>query len=220
MNRKARLKLKGRTIQTINKRKYKIFERQVKKQVQETNRRLNSLERRYQTGTWSSGKLKTRIKSNKTKGLMYKGKRIKLKPKMTKTDLTQVLKNTKQFLVSKTSTKKGIEEAKAEAIKSLQSTLNLNKRKNKISDKDAEYMYNMLSNKDFDRFNIKRKGHEDEFIGASALWSEIDQAIDRYNKTGISDPETFIERLQMLREQDFSLDDKLAAARIYGRYVL
>ena len=150
---------------------------------------------------------------------MYKGKRIKLKPKMTKTDLTQVLKNTKQFLVSKTSTKKGIEEAKAEAIKSLQSTLNLNKRKNKISDKDAEYMYNMLSNKDFDRFNIKRKGHEDEFIGASALWSEIDQAIDRYNKTGINDPETFIERLQMLREQDFSLDDKLAAARIYGRYV-
>lgn len=220
MNRKARLKLKGRTIQTINKRKYKIFERQVKKQVQETNRRLNSLERRYQSGTWSSGKLKTRIKSNKTKGLMYKGKRIKLKPKMTKTDLTQVLKNTKQFLVSKTSTKKGIEEARAEAIKSLQSTLNLNKRKNKISDKDAEYMYNMLSNKDFDRFNVKRKGHEDEFIGASALWSEIDQAIDRYNKTGINDPETFIERLQMLREQDFSLDDKLAAARIYGRYVL
>lgn len=220
MNRKARLKLKGRTIQAINKRKYKIFEREVKKQVQETNRRLNSLERRYQSGTWSSGKLKTRIKSNKTKGLMYKGKRIKLKPKMTKTDLTQVLKNTKQFLVSKTSTKKGIEEAKAEAIKSLQSTLNLNKRKNKISDKDAEYLYNMLSNKDFDRFNVKRKGHEDEFIGASALWSEIDQAIDRYNKTGIEDPETFIERLQMLREQDFSLDDKLAAARIYGRYVL
>ena len=81
-------------------------------------------------------------------------------------------------------------------------------------------MYNMLSDKDFDRFNVKRKGHEDEFIGASALWSEIDHAIERYNKTGKADTETFIEKLQMLRKQDFSVDDKLAAARIYGRYVL
>lgn len=219
MNRKARLKLKGRTIQTINKRKYKVFERQVKKQVQETNRRLNSLERQHKAGTWASGKLKVRIKSNKTKGLMYKGRRIKLRPKMTKTDLTQVMKATRQFLESQTSTNRGIRKAKAETIRTLKDTLNLGK-KTKLSDQDAEYMYNMLSDKDFDRFNVKRKGHEDEFIGASALWSEIDQAIDRYNKTGKADTETFIEKLQMLRKQDFSVDDKLAAARIYGRYVL
>lgn len=214
MNRKARLKLKGRTIQTINKRKYKIFERQVKKQVQETNRRLNSLERYHKAGTWSSGKLTTRIKSNKTKGLMYKGKRIKLRPKMTKTDLTQIAKATKQFLLSQTSTNKGIKKAKEETVKSLKGTLNLGRRK-KLSDEDAEYMYNMLSDKDFDRFNVKRKGHEDEFIGASALWSEIDYAINND-----VDVDTFIDRLQNLRKQDFSLDDKLAAARIYGRYVL
>ena len=215
MNRKARLKLKGRTIQTLNKRKYKIFERQVKKQVQETNERLRSLERFHKTGTWSSGKVITRIKTNKTKGLMYKGKRIKLRPKMTKTDLTQVLKATKQFLTSATSTNKGIKKTKSETIKSLQGTLNLGRKGKKISDKDAEYMYNMLSDKDFDRFNVKRKGHEDEFIGASALWSEIDYAINnKVNK------ETFIDRLQNLREQDFSVDDKLAAERIYERYVL
>ena len=214
MNRKARLKLKGRTIQTINKRKYKIFERQVKKQIQETNRRLNSLERYHKAGTWSSGKLTTRIKSNKTKGLMYKGKRIKLRPQMTKTDLTQIAKATKQFLLSQTSTNKGIKKAKEETIKSLKGTLNLGRRK-KLSDEDAEYMYNMLSDKDFDRFNVKRKGHEDEFIGASALWSEIDYAINND-----VDVETFIDRLQNLRKQDFSTDDRLAAARIYGRYVL
>lgn len=221
MNRKARLKLKGRTITTINKRRYKQFEREVKLQVREANRRLNTLERQHATGTWASGKLKTRVGSNKVKGLMYKGKRIKLKPKMTKTDLTQIQKATKQFLTSKTSTKKGINEAKRETIKSLQDTLNLNRRKGKkISDKDAETMYNMLVDQDFSRFNTKRKGHEDEFIGASALWSEIDSAIDRYNKTGQSDPEAFIERLQMLRKQDFSVDDRLAAERIYQRYVL
>ena len=221
MNRKARLKLKSRTITSINKRKYNELVRDVKRQVNETNRRLNTLERQHTTGTWASGKLKTRVKSNKVKGLMYKGKRIRLKPKMTKTDLTQIQKATKQFLTSKTSTKQGINEAKRETIKSLQDTLNLNRRKGKkISDKDVETMYNMLVDQDFARFNTKRKGHEDEFIGASALWSEIDSAIDRYNKTGQSDSETFIEKLQMLRKQDFSVDDRLAAERLYQRYVL
>ena len=221
MNRKARLKLKSRTITTINKRKYNELVRDVKRQVNETNRRLNTLERQHATGTWASGKLKTRVGSNKVKGLMYKGKRIRLKSKMTKTNLIQVQKATKQFLTSKTSTKQGINEAKRETIKSLQDTLNLNRRKGKkISDKDAETMYNMLVDQDFSRFNTKRKGHEDEFIGASALWSEIDSAIDRYNKTGQSDSETFIEKLQMLRKQDFSVDDRLAAERIYQRYVL
>lgn len=221
MNRKARLKLKSRNITTINKRKYNELVRDVKRQVNETNRRLNTLERQHATGTWASGKLRTRVRSNKVKGLMYKGKRIRLKPKMTKTDLTQIQKATKQFLTSKTSTKQGINEAKRETIKSLQDTLNLNRRKGKkISDKDAETMYNMLVDQDFARFNTKRKGHEDEFIGASALWSEIDSAIDRYNKTGQNDPESFIEKLQMLRKQDFSIDDRLAAERIYQRYVL
>lgn len=221
MNRKARLKLKSRTITTINKRKYNELVRDVKRQVNETNRRLNTLERQHTTGTWASGKLKTRVGSNKVKGLMYKGKRIRLKPRMTKTDLIQIQKATKQFLTSKTSTKQGINEAKRETIKSLKDTLNLNRRKGKkISDKDAETMYNMLVDKDFERFNVKRKGHEEEFIGASALWSEIDGAIDRYNKTGKSDPETFIEKLQMLRKQDFSVDDRLSAERIYQRYVL
>ena len=182
MNRKARLKLKSRTITTINKRKYNELVRDVKRQVNETNRRLNTLERQHTTGTWASGKLKTRVGSNKVKGLMYKGKRIRLKPRMTKTDLIQIQKATKQFLTSKTSTKQGINEAKRETIKSLKDTLNLNRRKGKkISDKDAETMYNMLVDKDFERFNVKRKGHEEEFIGASALWSEIDGAIDRYN---------------------------------------
>ena len=214
MSRRARLKLKGRTMESLNSRKNKIFQRQVQKQVQETNRRLRSLERHHKTGTWASGKLTTRIRRNKTKGLLYKGKRIRLKPKMSKTDLTQIQKATKQFLTSATSTNKGIKKAKSETVKSLKGTLNLG-RKTKLSDKDAEYMYNMLADKDFDRFNVKRKGHEDEFIGASALWSEIDYAIDKD-----IDVDTFISRLQNLREQDFSIDDKLAAARIYGRYVL
>ena len=211
---KARRKLKKRTIQKIKQREYNLLVKETQKQVRETNKRLKNLERQYKVGTWSSGKLKTRIKSNKTKGLFYKGKRIRLKPKMTKTDLTQVQKATKQFLASATSTRSGIEKAKNETIESLARELNLGKDK-KIPIEDIETMYNMLGDKDFDRFNYKRKGFESDFIGASALWSEIDYA-DRNNVS----KETFVERLQNLREQDFSDDDRLAAERIYEKYVL
>lgn len=207
---KARQKLKKRTIQKIKQREYNMLVRETKKQVDETNRRLKSLEKQYKVGTWASGKLKTRIKNNKTKGLMFKGKRIKLKPKMSKTDLIQVQKATKQFLNSKTSTRKGIEETRKETIDSLKGELNLDKE---VSDKDAETMYNMLSDKDFDRFN--KKSNKLDFIGASALWSEIDYA----ERNNIS-KESFVERLQNLREQDFSNDDRIAAERIYEKYVL
>ena len=210
---KARKKLKKRTTSTIKERERKQLERQVIKVVRETNRRLKGLGKSYKVGTWSSKKLKTRIMSNKTKGLMYKGKRIKLKPKMTKTNLTQVLKATRQFLESKTSTRRGIEQAREDVIQSLKDEFQFEKEKD-ISKEDAEAMYEMLSNKGFNRFNIKKKGKEDEFIGASGLWSEIDYA----NTNNIS-KESFIERLQNLREQDFSIDDQKAAERIFERYV-
>lgn len=211
---KARRKLKKRTIQKIKQQEYNMLVKETKKQVEETNRRLKNLERQYKVGTWASGKLKTRIRNNKTKGLFYKGKRIKLKSKMTKTDLIQVQKATKQFLASATSTRKGIEDIRKQTIESLSKELNLD-RKEKIPVKDVETMYNMLADKDFDKFNYKRKGRESEFIGASALWSEIDYA-ERNNLS----KETFVEILQNLREQDFSDDDRLAAERIYEKYVL
>ena len=208
---KARKKLKKRTIQVIKQREYNLLERQVKKQVQEVNQRLKSLERQTKVGSWSSGKLKTRIKSNKTKGLMYKGKRIKLKPKMTKTNLTQVQKATRQFLESATSTKQGIKKVKEETVRTLQKTLNLEKE-DKISEDDAEFMYNMLKNKEFAHFN--KSSNKEEFIGASAIWSEIDRAyIENITE------EDFVERLQNLRQQDFTIDEKKKAERIYQMYV-
>lgn len=209
---KRRRAIKTRKIQDVKSRNYAKLYRDVKKQVDEVNARLKSLEKRHDMGTWASRKLKTRVKSNKVKGLMYKGKRIKLKTRMTKTDLVQLQKATKQFLDSATSTNKGIKKIKSETIKSLKDTLNLDK-KSKITDKDAETMYNMLSDKDFDRFNKSK--NKEEFIGASALWSEIDYA-SRNNLTS----EDFINRLQNLRMQDFSLDEQQAAQRIYDMYVI
>ena len=215
MAKRRRQVARARSYVKIKDKQMNKLYRETMKQVQEVNERLNSLERRHESGTWATGKLQTRIKSNKTKGLMYKGKRIKLKPKMTKTSLTAVQKATRQFLESATSTNKGISKVKRETIESIKDSLNLNRVKNKLTDEDAEYMYNMLSDKDLARFNTMKKGREDEFIGASALWSEIDYA----SSNNIS-KDRFIERLQNLRAQDFSIDDLKSAERIFERYVL
>ena len=123
---KRRRAAKSRSVQALKERDYNKLYREVKKQVQQTNERLKSLERRHAAGTWASGKLKTRIRSNKTKGLMYKGKRVKLKKYMSKTNLVQVQKATKQFLESATSTNKGIKGVRENTIKSLKGEIDKN----------------------------------------------------------------------------------------------
>lgn len=202
---KARKKLKKRTANTIKERERKQLERQVIKAVRETNRRLKGLGKSYKVGTWSSKKLKTRIMSNKTKGLMYKGKRIKLKPKMTKTNLTQVLKATRQFLESKTSSRRGIDEARRQTIETLKDTLNF-EREDKLSSEDAEFLYSMLEEKSY-------RSLIDE-IGASLLWQEISYA----QRNNISE-DGFIDRLNYYLEQDMDLDMQEQARSIYKRYV-
>ena len=205
---KRRQAIKRRTPQKIKERSYKELYREVEKQVREANERLKSLDRFHSTDTWASGKLKKRIKTNKTKGLMYKGKRIKLKPQMTKTNLIQVQKATKQFLESATSTNKGIKKVKESTIKSLKDTLNLGREKAKrLSDKDAEFLYSMLEDK-------QPRDLIDE-LGASTVWWEVDLA--RAQKTS---EYVFIERLNNYLEQ--TMDDDLLnqAKHIYNTYVI
>ena len=205
---KRRRAVKTRNIQTIQDRKAKELYREVQRQVREVNQRLNSLERKHARGTWSSGKLMTRIQSNKTKGLLYKGKRIKLKPKMTKTNLTQVQKATRQFLESATSNNKGIKKVKQSTIKSLKDTLNLGADKSKrLSDKDAEFLYSVLEDKGVrDLINN---------IGASTLWSEI-----RYADVNNISEDKFIDRLNNYMAQDMDEDLKEQAIRVYEKYVI
>lgn len=205
---RRRQAIKARNIQNIKDKQLKRLYKETEKLVRETNKRLNSLERHHASGTWASGKLKTRIRSNKTKGLLYKGKRIRLKPKMTKTNLVQIQKATRQFLESATSTNKGINKIKKKTIESLKGTLNFNQKK-KLSDKDVESMYKILEDKEVMKSKLIDK------IPPSLLFQEISYAIR--NNLGV---EGFSARLNLYLEQDMDLDMKLEAERIYNNYVL
>lgn len=205
--RRRRAVARARNIQTVKARQYNKLYKETEKLVRETNKRLNSLDRYHASGTWASGKLKTRIKSNKTKGLLYKGKRIKLKPKMTKTNLVQVQKATRQFLESATSTNKGIQAVKKKTIKSLKDTLNFNQDK-KLSDKDVESMYKILEDEGY-------KAHLMDLIEPSLLFQEISYC--SRNNLGV---DTFISRLNNYLAQDMDLDLQEEARRIFETYVL
>ena len=205
---KRRRAAKSRSVQALKERDYNKLYREVKKQVQQTNERLKSLERRHAAGTWASGKLKTRIRSNKTKGLMYKGKRVKLKKYMSKTNLVQVQKATKQFLESATSTNKGIKGVRENTIKSLKDTLNWGREKGKrLSDKDAEFLYGILEDKQ-PRDLIKE-------LGASLVFFEVGLAIENHYSR-----QTFIDRLNSYLVQEMDEDLRSQAEHIYNTYVL
>lgn len=200
---KRRRIARTRTIQTNVQTERTKLERQVRKEVAQANQRLKSLERRYKRGTWASKKLMNRLDSG-TLNAWQRG-RIKVGKNLTSTQLRAIDKATRQFLESKTSTKKGIRETSQKTKESIKSTLSEDMR-DRVSDEDAEFYYDMLGDNDFDYFSDK--------IGASTLWVLIDEAIDN------SDSESaWLSRLSSYIELN-DLDVRDRAVRLYDKYVI
>ena len=174
------------------------------KLVKQVNARLTRLNKAgYSTGTWASKKLNTRLQTNKI-GAWHRG-RVKVKESMTETQLKAIQKASKQFLSSKTSTSKGINKVKKNTLKSLASTLS-DEYRGRLNEEDAVFYYDMLGEDDFEFFNDK--------IGASTLWIQIDEAIDK----GDSESK-WIERLSRyitLNDED----TRNRAIRLYDKYIL
>lgn len=172
------------------------------KQVRQSNAKLASLQRRYKSGTWASKKLMNRLDTETLKA--WQGGKIKIPTKLSQTKLAAINKATRQFLQSKTSTKKGINDVKKETMKSLKATLSSDTKK--YTDDEIETMYNMLGDRDFEDLAQK--------IDTSDLWVFIDSAIEK----NMSE-DNFID---MLKKYTQSFDDNMAekANRIYNKYVL
>lgn len=200
-NRKRRI-AKSRKVITKEQQSAKLYKETIKL-VQKSNARLDSLQRHYKLGTWSSKKLMNRLDTNILKAWSIKGK-IKLNNNLTNTQLKAIQKATKQFLESKTSTNKGIKSVKESTKESLKNSLSLD---NELDDEDVEEMYNMLSNNDFDYFNEK--------VGASTMWVIIDDAIEQNDSE-----EGFLERIERYAMTLNDLDVKEKARRLYEKYVV
>ena len=203
MRRQARKKSITRKLSTIKN--IDKLERETQKLVSKANARLDSLQRRYKSGTWASKKLANRLSSNKMRMWTKKGK-IKLSKNPTKSQLIALNKAITQFLNSQTSTKKGISDVREKTIESLRGTLSTDVEE--MSYDDAEKFYEMFGNNDFQTIADK--------IGSSALQACIEDAIE--NGDSESD---FAKRLEWYGGVGMNdLDMRDAANRLYEKYVL
>ena len=179
--------------------------------MNEVSKRLQSLSKSGYSGTWASRKLLNRLQGGKVGDVIDVTKRggqitgIKTARRLTKTEMVAIQKASSQFLVSKTSTKKGIEEVRQSTIESLKTTLSTDKKK--LTNEEAEALYNMLGDNDFDDFVQK--------VGASTMWNLIEDSKD----AGDNEQGFFarLERMAITLE-DVNLREK--ARRIYEKYVL
>lgn len=180
------------------------LEKETRKLVNKANARLDSLQRRYKSGTWATKKLANRLSSNKLK-MWSKGGKIKLGKNPSKAQLLAVNKAATQFLNSATSTKKGIKATRQKTIESLRGTLSSDVEE--MSYEDAEKFYEMFGESSFQTLADK--------IGSSALQACIEDAIEQGDSQ-----DDFIKRLEWYGGVSMNdLDMRDAAQKLYEKYV-
>lgn len=180
------------------------LEKETRKLVNKANARLDSLQRRYKSGTWATKKLANRLSSNKLR-MWSKGGKIKLGKNPSKAQLLAVNKAATQFLNSATSTKKGIKATRQKTIESLRGTLSSDVEE--MSYEDAEKFYEMFGESNFQTLADK--------IGSSALQACIEDAIEQGDSQ-----DDFIKRLEWYGGVSMNdLDMRDAAQKLYEKYV-
>ena len=176
------------------------FEKKVEKAIQQTNKRIKSINKKYKgtTYTWSINKLK-----NKVGNKFFKNNRIKLPKRIKPVELIKLYKDIESFLSDKQSTKSGIKEVREKAKQIMKKDL----FENDITDEEVDDYYSLLEDSDF-------TGFLDRDFGASEFWAVMDDAI----KSNDSEDE-FIERLEIMKDlSDENL--RVKAERLYQKYVM
>ena len=201
---KKRLKRQGLwQPKKMNPRQKELYNQNVEL-AQEVNRRLKGLRSAGYLGSYASKKLRKRLDTEVLKSwTVDKGGKVKIKKNLTATQMMAVNKAMRQFLASKTSKARGIEQTRKETIKSLRKTLS--REGDEIDEEDAEFFYDMFGDNDFDFFAEK--------VGSSELQMIIKDAIDAQDTI-----DDWIERLGFYRLVE-DLDMRERAERLYDKYV-
>lgn len=155
------------TKENLEKTKNELFN-ELKQLAKQANQRILRLERYTgRQNSWAVANLRNRLDTEKLNAWTPKG-RIKYNKSMNITELRAVIKATKNFLNSATSTKRGIEEVRQKQIKGLGLSLD-------IEEEDAEFFYRLFEDTDYSFFVPK-------YITASAMNDLIQESIEyRYN---------------------------------------
>lgn len=186
----------------LNEKQQELYN-ELKKLSKRANQRLVRLEREFGKDTWASKKLRNRLESEPIQAWTRSG-RVKVNKSMSITQMRAAIKATEQFLASKTSTVSGVKKVKKTTIAGLARSLGTDDTK--LSDEEAETLYDMLSN-DYVTDLLR-------YIPASDFWALIEDAKEQ------NDTESqFINRIKDYIEfgNDKDMVTKLQA--IYIKYV-
>lgn len=190
--------------QKMNPRQRELYNQNIQL-MNEVNRRLKGLRSAGYLGSYASKKLRKRLDTEVLKSWsMDKGGKVKLSKDLTATQMMAVNKAMRQFLASKTSKARGIEQTRKETIKSLRKTLS-QEGGELIDEEDAEFFYDMFADNDFDFFAEK--------IGSSELQMIIKDSIDAQDSL-----DDWINRLSLYITME-DLDMRERAERLYNKYI-
>lgn len=177
----------------------------IRKEVDKANKRIRRIQAQYGDKAWAVANLTEKLDRQPLINAInpYSGE-IKLNKSMSDATLNAVRSATNEFLKSKTSTLRGIKEAKENMIASLKSSLSTDDIQ--LTDKEAQALYRIVEDK-----NLRDTA---EYIGASQLW---DLMIEAKVKRASED-----EWYKMLIDYNAfgkDLDMKNDLQRIYDEYI-
>ena len=139
------------------------------KEVRKANQRIARIQKRYGENAWALNNLYDKLDNKMINAISPYSGEISIKKNMSNAQLNAVRRATKEFLSSKTSTIRGIENVKKEVKEGLKKVFN-DDRLN-VSDKEINALYRIVEDKD-----LRTTA---ELIGASTLWRLV---IDARNK--------------------------------------
>ena len=177
----------------------------LRKDVTKANQRIRRIQAKYGDKAWAIANLTDKLDREPLISAInkYSGE-IKLNKQMSDAQLNAIRSATNEFLQSKTSTLRGIKQAKENMISSLKTSLSTDNIE--LTDKEAQALYRIVEDKD-----LRTTA---EYIGASTLWSLM---IDAKEKRATED-----QWYQMLLDYNAfgkDLDMKDDLKRIYEDYI-
>lgn len=188
----------------ISQEQQKLYE-ELKKLAKRANQRIVRLEREFGKDKWVVKNLRDRLDTQKLNAWTKTG-RIKYNKSMSITELRAVIKATKQFLNSQTSTKRGIKQVRKKQIESLRISLSTDEKE--FTFEEAETFYRLFEDTDYTFFIRKYD------IPASAF-NDIIQEAKEYNNTF----DDFLENLEIYITIGNDKELLTRAQAIYEKYV-
>ena len=202
---KKEAKKRGEIFVDPTKEKKKML-REVNQLIRETNKRIRQLNNKGLSNTFSSRRLFDRLGTKKLNVLQKTGNQItgiKLRKKLTMTDLTAIAKASKSFISSLTSTPRGVAKVVKNTKKAMYRTLKM--RDDNLTMDDIETFYSMLNDPDFDYFNEK--------TGGSPVWAVMGDVIHKGD-----DQTEFLKKLNTIADINDE-DVRKKALNLFRKYL-